>query len=68
LTAVINSFVVFKAFIARLNHILFEILLHVLLVSLNLEVGHFVQISVFVVELLQVAQVVRSPTVITFIV
>jgi len=30
----VNTFVIFKAFLARLNHVLLEVCLHILLVSL----------------------------------
>lgn len=65
--AEINSLIVLKAFIAWLKHVLLEVLFHVLLVPLQLIVTHFVEIGIFVVELLKIIKVIFSPTVIPVI-
>ena len=40
--AKVDSLIVFKTLVTRLNHILRENLLHILLVSLQLKVRHFI--------------------------
>lgn len=64
---VVDAFVVLKTLVPWFQNIFRKFFFHILLVALQLEVTHFVEVGIFVIKLLKVRKIILTPFILIII-